>query len=183
VTTRKKIVGILLILLSWGWLFTIPFIPLTSNKTVKFDFIVEETVQYLLVFFGYPGCSTICPIALKTLAEVYIDYGKIYQDQALKVVFINLELGMTNDVSMKYAKHFHPEFLGYHLSKEELNQLMKELGVFFFKYDGQEPMHTSYIYLLERQSENWKIKYVYNQPDLVESNLINDLKELKSRRY
>ncbi len=41
-TTRKKIVGILLVLLSGGWLFVIPFIPLTSNKTVNFHFPVEE---------------------------------------------------------------------------------------------------------------------------------------------
>ncbi len=182
-TTRKKIVGILLVFLSWGWLFAIPFIPLTSNKAVNFHFPVEGVVQYLLVFFGYPGCSTVCPVTLKTLAHVYTDYGKIYQDEALKVVFVNLELGMTAEVSMRYAKHFHPDFLGYHLSKRQLNQLLDELGVSFFKYDGQEPLHTSYIYLLERQLAGWKMKYVYSQPNLVESNLMNDLRVLKSRRY
>ena len=60
---------------------------------------------------------------------------------------------------------------------------MDELGVSFFQYEGQEPLHTIYIYLLERQLAGWKMKYVYSQPNLVESNLMNDLRVLKSRRY
>jgi len=157
VTTRKKIVGILLVLLSGGWLFVIPFIPLTSNKTVNFHFPVEEGAiksagvkpnqviksypkfilddlphtfnrtllktlcNIVLVFFGYPGCSTVCPVTLRTLAHVYTHYWKIYQDEALKVVFVNLELGMTAEITMRYAKHFHLNFLIYQLSKRQLN--------------------------------------------------------------
>ncbi|MEK8016215.1 MAG: SCO family protein [Candidatus Parabeggiatoa sp.] len=112
----------------------------------------------ILVFFGYPGCSTVCPVTLRTLAHVYTHYWKIYQDEALKVVFVNLELGMTAEVTMRYAKHFHLNFRIYHLSKRQQNQLMDELGVSFFQYEGQEPLHTSYIYLLERQSAGWKMK-------------------------
>jgi protein SCO1/2 len=180
VTNRKKFFGILLICFSWGWLFAIPFIPLKSDKEINFYFPVKKQVQYILVFFGYPGCFTVCPLSLKTLSKVYTNYQKTYQDDALTVIFINLLPNVTAQATMRYAKHFNPDFLGYHLSKQQLNQAMEELGVSVFQYDGQEPQHSSYVYLLERQPVGWKIKYVYNQPNFLESNVMNDLRELKT---
>lgn len=176
---NKNIMGTMLIFLSVAWLFFIPFIPLEGSKQIKAEFITNQG-KYTIVFFGYPGCGTICPSTMKVLSDVYTKYQKKYKDNLLEIAFVNLQFHQKPAITIDYAKNFHKDFMAYQLSEKQLNNIMKQWSVYSVQKNGQIVDHTGYIYLLEKkQSYQWVIKYVYSQQRLLTSNILNDLKKLK----
>ena len=58
-----------------GLLIALPWFPMASSgKTVQLEFLRSEPDQALL-FFGFPGCGEICPIAMERLHAIKSNGG------------------------------------------------------------------------------------------------------------
>jgi len=160
---RKRLAGIGLILATLSWLLVLPFIPLDSNKAISLPVQAPVGAQALLVFFGYPGCGTICPTTLQVLREVYQTHRQ--PDGRLGVVFVNLRPLDLPGIALDYAHSFHPEFHAWQLPVEQLEPLMRELGAYVIDQRGNEMLHTGYVYLLRKTPETWRLRALYNRPE------------------
>lgn len=158
----RGILGGLLILCSFSLLFVLPQMPLHSNKIVQLPITLAAKSDFLLVFFGYPHCNTICPTTLQSLSEVYANYST-FQQAMLQVVLINLDSEGSQQHIQTYAKSFHPEFQGFNLSKADLEAAKASFGISAFKTaeNDKQILHSTQIYLLEKYKNDWKIKTIY----------------------
>ena len=60
-----------------GLLIALPWFPMASSgKTVQLEFLQSEPDQALL-FFGFPGCGEICPIAMERLHAIKSNGGGV----------------------------------------------------------------------------------------------------------
>lgn len=108
--------------------------------------------HWSLLFFGFTHCPTICPTALGKLAAAY----KLLQKQTIKlpqVVFISLDpQNDTIPIIAKYLSHFNTHFIGATGSKEEIDKLTKQLGVFYeqtnLSKDGNYISHSTMIFII-----------------------------------
>jgi len=178
--STKHILGSLLILLSLGVLFIIPFIPLEGNKPVRASFLDDIESKYALVFFGYPGCGSVCPVTMSGLNQIYRTYQREYSDPFLKVAFVNLFLDIETQLSRDYAQSFHPDFYGYGLSEKNQREIREDFGIAPLPRHEGELTHTNYTYLLQREKTHWEIKYVYDESNLPVLQVLNHLKTLRS---
>jgi protein SCO1/2 len=151
----REMVGIALIIISFSWLFVLPFIPLKSNQTITANLFTES--HYVLVFFGYPGCRDICSPVLQRLQKIY---ERCANPQQLAVVFVNLWEEMSKNETQQYAQFFHKDFIGLAFSNE-LNQLF---GAWKIPQPNGQLIHSDYIYLLEKFEYNqWIIKELFKK--------------------
>ncbi len=163
--TLKNIAGITFAVLCVGWLLYLPFNSIEGNRLVKMPFLADQDNKYVLVFFGYPGCNTVCPTNLQAMAEVYTKYQELYQDNQLAIIFVNLLLTKPPEATKAYAERFHKSFTAYQLSEQQLNYVGSQLGLYTFQSDNNVLEHSDYIYLLIQEQPNmWHIKQVYKSP-------------------
>ncbi len=169
----KNLAGIALIGLSIGWLFALPLLSLSANKTIPADLLPANQAQYALLFFGYPACNQICPASLRVLSDVQA------QAPTLEISFINLDFRLNAATSRAYAHHFDSDFLVYHYPQSEhLATLLKAFGVSFSRTEAQIISHTDYIYLLKKDASNWRIRHVYRHP-AASARILSDLNKLR----
>lgn len=173
----KGIFGIFLILLSVSWLFILPFIPLNSDKIIVTDFFSQNKGKYMLLFFGFPGCHTICPPTLKKMGELYTIHQQA--DYSLEITFVNLLLTANRETATHYAKQFHPNFVTYQPSEQELKELTHQFGVYSYQTSAQPLEHSGYIYLLEKLKNQWVIKTVYTNTQQLATRFSDDFTQLK----
>jgi len=71
----------------------------TSNKHRS---LAEFSKENLLIYFGYPNCPKVCPLAIKELNKVVNHKG-----HSIKVIFINID---TSEESQKALQSFLSNF-------------------------------------------------------------------------
>jgi len=151
----QKMVGIILIIISFSWLFVLPFIPLKSNQIITANLLTQS--PYVLVFFGYPGCRDICSPMLQRLQNIYENCAN---PQHLAIVFVNLWEEMSTHETQQYAQFFHKDFIGLAFSNE-LNHLF---GAWKIPQSNGQLIHSDYIYLLKNTQYNqWVIKELFKE--------------------
>lgn len=149
----RGMAGIILIIMSFSWLFFLPFIPLKSNQIITANLLTQS--DNVLVFFGYPGCRDICSPMLQRLQSVYESCAN---SQHLAVVFVNLWEEMSKHETQQYVQFFHKDFIGFAFS----NELNQQFGVWKIPQPNGQLIHNDYIYLLENKQYNqWVIKELF----------------------
>jgi len=159
---KKKAFGISLIVISVLIVLMIPLVPVKMNRVVDIHTLNNIEEDIAIVFFGYPGCNSACPVALATLSDVYNDYLPLEDKKNLALLFVNLIPNATIESSKNFVKKFNKNIVVLPFTKQEM---AKAQTVFGLKYsdvqeDGQL-FHKGYTYLLKKDDDTWRIKYVY----------------------
>lgn len=188
---QKTLVGVVLLISNLAIVMALPWMGLNSftgnrvpqEKEIDVPFLGEANESEMLVFWGYVGCGTVCPVTMATLQQVYVSYQAEYPNKPLAVVFIGLplpgELPRPNSADY-YAKIFHQDFRGYSMAGAELSQAVSAFGVSFSPSVADPKLlnHTTFVYLLQRQDDQWKLKRTYRNTPLQPDTILADLRSL-----
>ncbi|MCS6867974.1 SCO family protein [Thermus sp.] len=95
--------------------------------------------RLVLLFFGYVHCPDVCPTTLIALKRAYERLSP--EEQArVRVVFVSVDPDRdTPEVSDRYAKGFHPSFLGLSGSLEAVQEVARTFGVYYQKTQYRGP--------------------------------------------
>jgi protein SCO1/2 len=152
--------------MKYKYFWIILFISFTQSTWAKIPTAIVDTPisapylnvgtkDYMLVFYGYVGCTDVCTPVLENLARFYQSKEFTPYKSMIDLVFVNLLSEVSQEQPDQFAKGFNPQFIGVHLSPKELQSLDKELSVYFAKQKGEvfELDHSDFVYLIHRKSD------------------------------
>jgi protein SCO1/2 len=157
---------ILFILLSLFFLF--PFAGNWAAKslseiTVKNSpsepwFLKNEKEPYVLVYFGYVGCTMICIPSLEEIANTYkkIDKKKLN----IPFYFANIDSDQAKDLPDSFVKSFDKRFKGIYNNYEQINKLKQDFNL-IINENRIEISHSSNLYLFKREKKQYKLHKIY----------------------
>ena len=168
--------GTLLIGAMLGLLIVLPWFPMVSSgKRVQLEFLKSKPIHALL-FFGFPGCGEICPIAMERLYAIKSKGGF---PMPIKVGLVNIAPELPAFAVSEYVKAFDPEFEGYHLSQKDLSALSEKLGLSLPSANAAIPKkfsHPDALFLLEHVRQDlWELKQVFSATRLTQFQLQQSL--------
>ena len=183
---KKKFFGLIIIILLLATIFSTALPIFYSNdkagkvnkeiQNLHFDFLKNETKKYVLLFFGYVGCSNICPPALNEISQIY---NKLDKEQ-FSFYFINLQLNILKDNVDPFAKVFNEDFKGIYLDDKKLFDITTKLQVKYSPVNKIDIDHTGFLYLLEKSTDNmYKQKFIYTARPFDIEYISNDLNSIK----
>ncbi len=147
------------------------------NREIKTTIFNQYKEEQLLVFFGYVGCVDVCTPRLEELNEIYtqVDSNKT------AVVFINLSKVYDEDLPLLFVHHFNKNFYAPHLDKNILDEIKSEFNIYFAQSfrSSEDYDHTSFVYLLKREKDGFKLKSIYIATPLQKKAIVADLKGIK----
>ncbi len=155
---KKNWIGGVLLILMMGLFLGLPFLPTSPNQKVDAKILKGVDSNKVLLFFGYPGCGTECPIVLGEVADFYNQSQTSFSDMAF--VFVNLSDLETKQQAQDYVELFHPNFVAYQPEPKELERIAKEFRIKFFKSD-EEIAHKRSLFLLRKTQKHWVIEKVF----------------------
>lgn len=196
VSSRKIVGGTVFLLFNVVVVAALPWIGpfgglgdgLQSEREISASFLAEAEEDKLLVFFGYVGCGTVCPVSMASLRTVYTSYRADYPEETLGVIFIGLPLPgepILAGSADHYAKFFHEDFRGYDLSSSTISQAVGEFGISFAPSLTEPAIlnHSAFIYLLQRSETGWGLKRTYIDSAPKSTVILADLHTLTGTRH
>ncbi|XPV67901.1 MAG: SCO family protein [Halarcobacter sp.] len=183
---KKKFFGLIIIIILIATIFSTALPVFYSNdkagkvnkeiQNLHFDFLKDETKEYVLLFFGYAGCDNICPPALSEISQIY---NKLDKEQ-FSFYFINLQPNIFKDDVDPFAKAFNKDFKGIYLDDKKLFDITSKLQVKYSPVNKIDIDHTGFLYLLEKSGSNmYKQKFIYTARPFDIEYISNDLNTLK----
>jgi len=154
------------------FIFYIPFMPLALDKELKVSFLDQDGNENALVFFGFRGCSDVCPMTLSTLKQFFDSQQDT--SQWPQVIFVDIDANSDSTQASDFAKQFHSSFVGLHVSFEELTKISGKFGL-KIQQEGSQILHLGKTYLLRRKVNNWKLVKIYNPNSFSVKTLRNEL--------
>jgi len=179
----KIIFGVFLITLMLSTLLFSAFPSLYSNdKTGKiykqvdtnFNFLKNENSDYVLLYFGYVGCTTICSPALTQINQIY----KELNADRFSFYFINLQVNTPEEIVDQFAKHFNKNFNGIYLNNDKIKKITNKLNVKYVPsmLDKNEIDHTGFLHVLKKEEKNiYQQKFLYTTKPFEIQEIIKDL--------
>jgi len=155
-----------------AFIFAIPFIPLTLNEELDVSFLDQKGNESALVFFGFQGCSDVCPMTLSTLRQL-ID-SQQNSSQWPQVVFVDIDVNSNSLAASNFAKQFHSSFVGLHMPFEQLTDISAQFGL-NIKQKENQILHLGKTYLLRRKNKVWSLVKIYNPNSISVKTLQNEL--------
>lgn len=173
----KTFTGLTLWLALIFFIFAMPFVPLSLDKKMDVSFLQHVDSENALVFFGFQGCSNVCPVTLSTLSQLLT----IQEDTSKwpQVIFVDIDIHSDTQQASKFAKQFHPSFIGMHLAPQEITKISAKFGL-NIKQKNSQISHLGKTYLLRRIAKDWRLVKIYNAKNLSINNLNNQLFNLES---
>ena len=105
--------------------------------------------RYMLIFFGYTGCTDICP---QTLTEMSEALGRLDPDAVrIQPIFITVDPARdTPDRLRRYTGAFSPHLIGLTGTPGQLDRVERRFHVVVEREDSRtaELAHTAVLYLL-----------------------------------
>lgn len=156
---NKVSIGFALWFLLIIFIFSIPFMPLVLDKKLDASFLDQEGNENALIFFGFRGCSDVCPMTLTILRQLFDSQ----ENSSLwpQVVFVDIDASSNSAEASSFAKQFHASFIGLHIPSEELGEISNKFGL-NIKQEGNQISHLGKIYLLQRKVNDWRLVKIYN---------------------
>lgn len=166
---RKIIFGIILIVLSFSTIFLSILPSIYSNNQagrvdkqvdVDFDFLKNEKSPYVLLYFGYVGCYTICPPSLNEISQIYnrLNHSKY------SFYFVNLQPDLPKENVDQFAKVFNENFKGIYLNNEEIRIIISKLNVKYVPsvINKNEIDHSGFLHILKRlDNGHYQQEFIY----------------------
>ncbi len=168
----KSFIGLGLWLILLIFIFSIPFIPLALDKELKVSFLDQYGNENALVFFGFRGCSNVCPMTLSILSQLI----NSQKNSSLwpQVIFVDIDANSDSAQASNFAKQFHTSFVGLHIPPEELTNITGKFGL-NIKQQNNKISHLGKTYLLRRKENDWKLVKIYNPNSFSMKTLQNEL--------
>ncbi|RPH61146.1 MAG: SCO family protein [Chloroflexi bacterium] len=131
--------------------------------------------KIVVLYFGYLSCPDVCPTTLAALREALNQLGAKAQDA--QVIFVSVDYGRdTPEKARDYATNFHPDFLGLAGSKEQVDAVTKDFGIYYLINPPDENGfytvdHTATVQVLNPAGELIMTWPYGIQPDEIASDL------------
>ena len=117
--------------------------------------VTDETYHghYLLYFFGFTNCPSVCPTEMSKITLALSIMGK--KADNIKPVFVTTDPDRdTPAVVKEYISHFHPYFVGLTGTQDQVTHMEKLFKVYAAKVDTGDPDnyqvdHSAYSYFFD----------------------------------
>jgi cytochrome oxidase Cu insertion factor (SCO1/SenC/PrrC family) len=144
-----------------GALVVLAFIPAQLKKPVPVPDVISRwipaTVDTVVVFTGYPGCSTVCPLALPAMAEA--QHTSAQAGRNMGFLFINIIPGYDEQLLNVYTAAIANGVTAVQPAQHELLELTRALNlshgpspVFRNEYD-----HNGLMFVLAKTGAEWQL--------------------------
>lgn len=134
--------------------------------------------KYMLVFFGFTSCPSICPVGMATLTQVMEQLGE--DADKVQPIFITVDPETDTPAQMKkYLANFHPSIIGLTGTPQEIEAAQSAYKVYAARSadknmpGGYNVDHSGYVYLMDKDGKYLE-HFTY---DAEPKKLINDIKE------
>jgi len=154
----KKFIGFALWLILLTFIFSIPYLAFTQSKKLNVSFLDQNGNKNALVFFGFRGCSNVCPMTLLILSQLLKSQKNAAQWP--QIVFVDIDVSSDSIQASTFAKKFHPSFVGLHIPPEELPTISAKFGL-NIKGQSNEILHFGKTYLLQKKEKDWRLVKTY----------------------
>lgn len=162
----SKLLFIGVLLIPTGLIIALPYLgnghPLEHRKVEVESLLVNSVNELEIVFFGYAGCTYICPNSLFVLGEV-LDSLKLKQSTLqFGGVFIDINAETQIKRANAYSSAFSKYIIGNNVDNDELDKLRKQFGLSILKKDDgtDEIFHTDHFFVLKKKNDDWEIERV-----------------------
>jgi len=110
--------------------------------------------RLVLLFFGYTHCPDVCPTTLLEIRKALLALPE-KERARVQVIFISVDPERDPpEVADRYAKQFHPSFLGVSGSLEATLEVAKTFGVYYQKSQVVSPTE----YLVDHTATTFVVK-------------------------
>ena len=131
----------------------------------------------VVLSFGYTHCPDVCPTELLTYSDTLKQLGDDAKN--VKVVFASVDPERdTPELIGKYAKQFHPDFIGITATEGQALQVIKQqYRVVSAKVNQKEDSanylvdHTSGAYLIDKEGEVAIFSPYGSEPDAIAADI------------
>lgn len=183
---KKTFIGIFLLSSILGLLILFPFTANFFQKEashvsvdipdLKLPFLEHERSKNVLIYFGYVGCTAVCIPTLNDFTPQYQTIKTKFPDTSF--YFVNLNSSQPAEWVDPFAKHFHQDFKGIYLSKEELSQIEHDFNLAVMQIDDTIS-HSSNLYLMVREDNAYRLKRIYISHPFALEQILKDLETYK----
>lgn len=131
--------------------------------------------QYQLIYFGFTFCPAICPTELSKMTDVLNQLGE--EGEKIQPVFISVDPERDTVPVMKdYIALFHPRFVGYTGTPEQIEDIKKKYKVYSAKVDDPSLTeytvdHSSYIYFIDPDGQLLALYKIHDDADKITANI------------
>lgn len=150
-----------------------------EDSIIEYDsFLRESTHDIEILFFGYAGCATVCPVSLAKLASVLNSEQLKSEKTTIGGLFVDVKAvsgSAQNSISVDhFSRSFSPRIRGYSPDLAAYQQLANEFIIRLYESrgDGGVISHTDHFFVLVRNENQWTIDRVVNN-HIDESDMIN----------
>lgn len=177
----NKIIGILLLLgllilpasLLIGFSYTGSAHPIERMIIENDEFLKESANDVEILFFGYAGCATVCPVSLDKIAAVLESDPVENASRRVGGMFVEVkslaEDDQPGELASKYSRTFSSRIQGYTPDLMTYQKLAHEFVVRLHESrngDGRLS-HTDHFFILTRSQDYWAVSRVLkNQIDV-----------------
>ena len=187
---RKIFLGISLILLTFVCLFASVFPSLYSNNTsgkiykeikTDFSFLKNEKTPYVLLYFGYEQCDTICPTALNEISKIYSKLDK----KTFSFLFINLNQKLSPVHDKTFIKAFNKNFKSLYLKEKEIKHIVSTLNIKYLPSltNANNIDHSGFLHVLQKDTVTYKQKFFYSTKPFDIEYIQKDLNKLQGENH
>ncbi len=155
------------------------------DQRVNAPYLKNSDKDWMLIYFGYVGCTKVCTPILHHLDEFYDSSSFLPLKNSVGFYFVNLMPEVQPGDPDQFAKAFNKQFNGFYLTQRELMSIDREFNLFFSKSlsDITELNHSDYLYLVHRQTNGDLIlKNIYMTHPLNQKLIITDISKLQKEK-
>lgn len=152
-------IGLLPVLLLSGSALLGSAVPLEGSSVSDFDFLENSENEVVVVFFGYVGCSYICPTSLFKIGDVVDEVKVEYPDSKLGGLFVDVNAETQIKRANEYSLGFSSSFKGVNVDQQTIKNLRSEFGLNVIDTNREidEIIHTDHFFVLKKEQDKWSI--------------------------
>ncbi|MGX5203138.1 SCO family protein [Aliikangiella sp. IMCC44632] len=139
------------------------------------------------IFMGFTHCPDVCPTTLADLRDIYAQIPVVNRAK-MRIIFLSVDPQRDQiDYLKKYTQAFNPEFYGITGEKNQIDQLVKDLGGIYY-INSEDPEfytvdHTAKIFIVSPNAERYGIISSEAMHAKDKSALVAEINQLVSSNY
>lgn len=160
-TAAKFLWSMLLLGSLMAIMFSLPLWGISTDREVSSDIFPPSENEYALVFFGFSGCSDVCPVTL----SIWSQLAQAESDtvQMPHMFYVDIDKTSSQKSAQRYAQTFHNDIRAFKPTEQQLYILRDEFGL-NIRQRNEAILHQGRTYLLQWRNDAWFITKVFG-PD------------------
>lgn len=140
--------------------------PIERSVVLNDAFLKASDNDVEILFFGFAGCATVCPISLSKIADVLDSDSIKNNSKRIGGLFVEVKSTVedTGDAGYadNYSSAFSPVIRGYTPDLATYKQLAEEfiLRIYESRDESDQISHTDHFFVLSRDGDQWVIDRV-----------------------